>query len=266
MDDVVIVVIEGLIGAGKTTLWEELKRRYGPTESVVFLEECVDCVNLCHLNGEEFRPLRAFYANPAKEAVAMQMHIITNLAKSFRNVLSANRTRPLVVVCDRFIDSAAIFVDAMHKAGHVSDFSAAFLRNAISENKKDHDIPEPTGIFFLETPVSECQKRISRRNRPGEEGLVTSDTYLRDLYDSYKSWESRVTRRANKGTTEYADDDCETPGVLWENSLCYDLQARADEVMKFITVCRRNQGKQTANNKRKLEDLDLSETDGVSGV
>lgn len=160
-----IISIEGNIGAGKTTLIEELERQYN-NMLVVILEP----VQEWKIGEENF--LELFYNDPIKYAYEFQKIVLLSQINGLKKEIE--RTEKKIIVCDRSFETT------------IKVFSSLMLENEllkIEEFEELQNIMKSVNISFtkiyLKTDPEICLERIKMRNRP-EEKYISLD-YLFDL-------------------------------------------------------------------------------------
>ena len=156
-----LIVIEGLIGVGKTTLCRILEREWGarlvlePAEDNPFLAE--------------------FYADPQRFAFPAQMFYLPN---RYAQQLQARQTslfHPLTV-CDYLMAKDGIFAE-MTLAGHELTLYQRFA------GLLDEEPLRPDFVVFLDSETEVIRSRIARRGIPAEQ--VIPAAYLDDLRARY---------------------------------------------------------------------------------
>ena len=127
-----IFALEGNIGAGKTTIMKIIGQYFS---SVEFVEE----------------PVKQWHSK----------------IKALLN--AANSDKPVIVI-ERSILSNKVFMDISHELGKLEEIEYTMLMNTY-KFYLEHVYPQLAGIIYLDTPVDECIKRITIRNR-GEECAI----------------------------------------------------------------------------------------------
>jgi deoxyadenosine/deoxycytidine kinase len=141
------VALEGLIGAGKSTLIQRLGRGHPePVEQWTFLAD--------------------FYHDPARWAFPLQMQIL----------LSQTNSPP-----------DGLFERSPHSALHVfARDSLTPPEWDLLSAWSDRCGWVPDEVVFLRVPPATCLERVRRRNRPGEEGITLDFLcQLERKYDGY---------------------------------------------------------------------------------
>ena len=155
-----IYALEGNIGAGKTTMMKIIGQYF---TSVEFVEEPVSqWQNLGVMNL-----LDSFYSDPERWGFSFEFYSMLSKIKALLN--AANSDKPVIVI-ERSILSNKVFMDLSHELGKLEEIEYTMLMNTYHFYLQ-HVYPQLSGIIYLDTPVDECIKRITKRNR-GEECTI----------------------------------------------------------------------------------------------
>ena len=155
-----IYALEGNIGAGKTTMMKIIGQYF---TSVEFVEEPVS--QWQNLGGMNL--LDAFYSDPERWGFSFEFYSMLSKIKALLN--AANSDKPVIVI-ERSILSNKVFMDLSHERGKLEEIEYSMLMNTYHFYLQ-HVYPQLSGIIYLDTPVDECIKRITKRNR-GEECTI----------------------------------------------------------------------------------------------
>ena len=155
-----IFALEGNIGAGKTTIMKIIGQYFS---SVEFVEEPVK--QWQNLGGMNL--LDAFYTDPQRWGFTFEFYSMLSKIKALLN--AANSDKPVIVI-ERSILSNKVFMDISHELGKLEEIEYTMLMNTY-KFYLEHVYPQLAGIIYLDTPVDECIKRITIRNR-GEECTI----------------------------------------------------------------------------------------------
>lgn len=169
-----IVCVEGLIGAGKSTLIEALQHE---TKFKVILEPVAKFQKF-----ESYNPLQIMYGNMSREAPIVQVYINQVLRKHWTEHLQ-NCKPGEILFSERSIYSSNLFSSTMKRLGYISAFHYDFLASQVQESIKSLHLP-PFGadkVFFLDVPPAVCQERILGRGR-AEEKQTCDLEYLNALH------------------------------------------------------------------------------------
>lgn len=165
------LVIEGNIGAGKTTLAQILAERL---DSRLVLE-----------NFAENPFLTAFYQNPDRYAFSLEMFFLAERYHQLhREVAQAQLFHPWTIT-DFAYERSAVFASVTLKDHELEVFQRifSFLRP---------QVPKPTHLIWLEESVSGLMLSILKRGRPFE--LQITEDYLQKIDEQYKSWLCTVSQ------------------------------------------------------------------------
>ncbi|MEZ4240903.1 MAG: deoxynucleoside kinase [Myxococcota bacterium] len=156
------LVVEGLIGVGKTTMCRLLERERGaklvlePAATNPFLEP--------------------FYTDPQRYAFPVQMFYLINRWRQQAEISQGDLFSRLVV-SDYLFAKDRLFAEKTLPA----DELALYDRFAGALGAQ---IPKPELLVYLEAPLSVVMSRIAQRRAPGEEAIT--EAYLVDLRERYE--------------------------------------------------------------------------------
>jgi deoxyadenosine/deoxycytidine kinase len=216
------IVIEGIIGSGKTTLCRELGRRtdiLGENPLVQFEP------------AEGENPyLDAYYAHPADYAFKMQVYLLGRRYRAHLAAQSLVLSDTCSVVSDRSYFGDRCFAELQLSEGY---FSAADFATYLTLHKDmQRDILYPSAFIYIRTPVSLAMERIGRRmseiaGRSCE--CAISHSYMNKLYCSVERMIAAMSRYTDViELNALADDGSERP----VSELC----AEAAERLKNLPV------------------------------
>ena len=163
------IVIEGLIGVGKTSLCRILRDEMGAR---LVLEP-----------AEDNPFLAAFYADQERFAFPAQMFYLATRYAQQADLRQGGLFEDLVVA-DYHFEKDQIFAE-LTLAGHEMALYGRFT-SLLGPN-----VPKPDFVIFLDSPTEVIQKRIARRAIDAEQ--VIQPEYLNSLRDSYHRLWSRYT-------------------------------------------------------------------------
>lgn len=162
-----MIIIEGQIGVGKTTMGEILERELG----VALFRE------LQH--EETLDLLDRFYADQDRWAFTLQIHFLN---ERFRMIKDIRRNGGGAL--DRSIYGDRIFADVLHEDGAMND-EEFMTYETLLDNMLEHVEP-PDLLIYLDCSVDTAISRIRKRNRGLESGIPRE--YLERLNRHYLSW------------------------------------------------------------------------------
>jgi len=205
-----ILSIEGNIAAGKSTLMEELKKKYAGNTNVNFLDEPVE---LWEKVKDKYgvSMLQKYYSNPSKYAFAFQMMAYTSRVKILRK-MEAKLSEDIkdgndrIIITERSIlTDKHVFAQMLYDEGKMEDVEFQIydeMFNEFSEQKVSM-------VVMLETTPQISFERVIKRGRVGE---VIPLEYLEKCYD----YHVKMLEHMNKTVLDANQDIYENPAVLEE--------------------------------------------------
>jgi len=163
-----LIIIEGNIGAGKTTFAEELNKHID--NSIVMYEPV-----------KENPYLEDFYKDPVKYAFPMQFWLMSQRYQLHLNAVELVWRKGKTVIMDRSIYGDNIFAKALHQQG---TFDARDYDNYLKmrETMRRQLLLPHLAIFLMCSPET-CLERIAKRGRECEKGITQE--YLELLQTHY---------------------------------------------------------------------------------
>ena len=175
-DDRLMILLEGNIGAGKTTVGKTLAE----SEVFGFLEEPTKAWR----EGFAANMLELFYSDTNRWAFTFQICAFITRAKTWSEVLALTDHTKVVlersIFCDRYV-----FAENCYRTGLLGT-SEYQLYCGLWEFLVSNYCEEPDAILYLRTPADECLKRIKARGRPEEMGITLE--YLEQLEGLHDEW------------------------------------------------------------------------------
>ncbi|TDU24408.1 deoxyadenosine/deoxycytidine kinase [Panacagrimonas perspica] len=158
------IAIEGVIGAGKTTLAKKLAASLGAT---LLLEQ-----------PDENPFLARFYRDPAGAAFSTQMTFLLQRAGQVEQL----HQRDLFAgqfVADFMFDKDRLFAELTLSATDLALYAKVFERLSF-------ELPQPDRLIHLTAPVDLLMSRVAHRGREYETPIEAG--YLEALSDAYARW------------------------------------------------------------------------------
>lgn len=205
-----ILSIEGNIAAGKSTLMEELKKKYATNNKVNFLDEPVELwENVKDKFGVSM--LQKYYSNPGKYAFAFQMMAYTSRLKILRKMESKlleeiKDGEDRIIITERSIlTDKHVFAQMLYDEGKMEDVEFQIYNDMFNEfSTQTVDM-----VVMLETRPEISFERVIKRGRVGE---VIPLEYLKRCYD----YHVKMLEQMNKTVLDANQDIYENPSVLEE--------------------------------------------------
>ena len=155
------VALEGLIGAGKTTLAKRLAQEW---DAEVVLEEFAD---------NPFLP--RFYLEPARYAFSLELSFLAQRYHQLKRVGERSLFQP-ITVADYSIGKSQVFASVTLPPDELALFRDLYTIMYSG-------LPRPDLLVYLHTPMATVQQRIRTRGRSYEQHIATE--YLANLQESY---------------------------------------------------------------------------------
>ena len=175
-----LIVIDGLIGAGKSTLIEVIKNKIN-NDNVLFVSEPIDK----YMEYKQFSPLKLAYENPKNWSIT-QLHIINCLTNTFSEINKKNKDK--IIISERGLFSPLIFSNVTNELNYMTDFELCFIIDYLYDKINILNLPI-TGLFYIDISIDKALERIKIRNREGEDKIT--ETYLKTLDKHYKLYLSK---------------------------------------------------------------------------
>jgi deoxyadenosine/deoxycytidine kinase len=176
MEDRKMILLEGNIGAGKSTVGRVLKE----SGLFDFIEEPVEAWQ----EGFAGNLLDAFYSDMQRWAFTFQITAFVTRAKTWQEVLALTNHRRVVLERSIFTDRY-VFGTNSHRLGGMSDLEWQVYCGLWDFLTSNYCV-EPDCILYYRTPAEVCLERMKLRGRHEESGV--SLEYLRQLETLHDEW------------------------------------------------------------------------------
>ena len=227
MTQPIIISIEGNIGAGKTTILEELKTRMGNSSYIKFVKEPVDIWET--VRDEDGKTiLEKFYEDSKKYAFQFQVMALTTRLSLIRNTIRANPDCK-VIICERSVDAdMQIFAKMLHSDGIISYIDYKIYCLLAKEHSHDFIVD---GYVYINADAEVCHNRVTKRSRTGESQIELAylqkcKKYHDDWLENYQEWDcnkdkiqTRVLNLNTNADVSYNKDDEADVGNQWINDI-----------------------------------------------
>ncbi|HRK77908.1 MAG TPA: deoxynucleoside kinase [Thiobacillus sp.] len=158
------VVVEGPIGAGKTSLARKLAERLGAD---ILLE-----------NADDNPFLPRFYQEPKRYALPTQLHFLFDRTRQLRDLAQGDLFRA-GTVSDFLIDKDMLFARL-----NLDDDEFELYQKVYADLAPQ--APTPDLVIYLQAPIEALHERVKRRGLDFERGMDAG--YLQRLANSYSEF------------------------------------------------------------------------------
>ncbi len=162
-----MILIEGQIGVGKTTIGEIIQKRFG----IPLYQELG--------NPDTLALLDRFYADKRRWAFTLQIHFLNERFRMIKQIF-----RDGGGVLDRSIFGDRIFAEMLAADGDMSDEEFRTY-STLLDSMLEH-VQKPQLLIYLDASVDTALDRIKKRNRGLESGIPRD--YLEGLNRRYLAW------------------------------------------------------------------------------
>ena len=212
---VILVSIEGNIGAGKSTLVKKIQECSTSSDiDMICLQEPVDEWNeIKDENGVTI--LENFYQDQTKYAFSFQMMAYITRLKRLMDTIDEhtqtqsktnNRNRKTIIVMERSLwTDKNIFAKMLYDDGKIGKMEYEIYNRWF--NVFIEKIP-PINVVYLKVPPSTCKERIQVRNRKGEENITID--YLKSCHEYHEKWLNKSVSKQKSNISLTIDDNSKT--------------------------------------------------------
>ena len=186
-----LIVIEGNIAAGKTTLMKNLQKdahKVSFLRNVLFSDEPVQ--KFSSLFGDDkLNPLQEYYNNK-KNSFAFQNYVLDCYKDRFKTIDLCS-TPDQTIILDRGLDSCSLFTELIKS--EMTSLEIEYLKQ--KETKLIETFPVPSrvdSIFYIDVKPETALERVEQRCRAGENKIDLS--YLQQLQRQYSFYLTRESR------------------------------------------------------------------------
>lgn len=177
-DSSAIIMVEGNIGAGKSTFLKIIEKSLNV--DVIF-----EPTNKWQHPDDEQNLLHLFYKDTRRWAYTFQSYAFISRVQTILNHQKQTKTNKIQVLersvyCDRYC-----FAKNCFDAGLMSPIEWQVYREWFSWLAEKYT-PIPRGFIYLRTDPKTCYNRILKRNRHEED--VISKSYLQALHERHEDW------------------------------------------------------------------------------
>jgi deoxyadenosine/deoxycytidine kinase len=188
------ISIEGNIGAGKSTLFENIQKFIGEynmntDNHIVFIREPVDIWEKVTENNKPI--LELFYENPKVYASMFQTMVLASQIKLIQETIQ-NNPQCTTIISERSLESGhylftkMLVDDGFMRPIEYQIYKLLFETQMHETLKKNGVSGKADTILYLDIEPTVCSQRIKIRSRKGEESITLE--YLQKCEMYYKKW------------------------------------------------------------------------------
>lgn len=167
------IVVDGIIGAGKSTVAHFLSEELGIKLYEELKEEEKDSLAQ--------RMLDRFYEDQSRWSAIIQVMFLND---RFRDIKAIEENGEEAII-DRSIYGDEIFARTIHHRGQMTTDEFVIYRDLL-HNMLQHINP-PEVLVYIDVTIDTAMDRIARRARSTEADLIPRD-YMEDLRRHYEEW------------------------------------------------------------------------------
>jgi deoxyadenosine/deoxycytidine kinase len=218
------IAIEGNIGAGKSTLFNNIQGYINEYElnkdnHIVFLREPVDLwENVKNAEGKNM--LELFYENPQKYAFEFQTMALTVQIKLIDDTLQQNPECKIIVSERSFSAGHNVFTKMLRDDGYISSTQYEIYKLLLKTRTESPFVKHtgvPDKVIYLDIPANICKSRIGKRCREGE-GSISLE-YLQKCESYYKVWLLKSLYAPCSGKNIFEYEDMLSPTLCNKNTI-----------------------------------------------
>ena len=198
-----IISIEGNIGSGKSTLVEELRKKFGNNKKVCFLQEPVDIWNTIK-DKDGNTMIAKFYADTKKYSFAFQMMAYISRLSILKAELKKDYDIIFTERC--LLTDRNVFAKMLHDDGKIVQVEYQIYNKWFDEFIRDFPKIE---YIYLKTCPQIAFDRIIKRGRAGENIPLE---YLQTCHGYHENW----LEKHEKLIINCDDDVIDNPDIFTE--------------------------------------------------
>ena len=199
---VIKIIVEGNIGAGKTTILEKFKEesQHWLNESFPDFSNQIETVIWTEpieswTNDQGRNLLDEYYTKPGKSAKLFQTLIQLQYFQrtaSLKDIQRSGNIKILIVIMERSIYSGNfVFLQVAKERGLIKPYDYQELNDTFDIMCQGNRFWSPfDGIIYISTDSGICWERVKIRGRPAEtrRSSFLSQSYLEEIHQKYMCW------------------------------------------------------------------------------
>jgi len=229
MTNYTLVSIEGNIGAGKTTLFDELKKTHADNPQYIFIKEPVDEWTKIK-DQHNCSILQKFYLNQEAYSFPFQITALTTRLSILRNIITTVSNQPdkhYIIFTERSLQTdKKVFATMLRDQGKLEDICFQIYLNLFNEFARQYTT---NYVIYVKTDAKICYDRVHYRARSGEETIPMQ--YLNDCHKYHEYFLDDLTK-SDKMLTLNGNID-----IYKEANI---LKKWIDEIGAFLSVLNKN--------------------------
>jgi len=184
----IIISIEGNIGAGKSTILEQLEKYIATHENkinkkILFLKEPVDIWEAIKDDETGENILQKFYSDPHKYAFSFQVMAYSTRLRLIRKAVRENPDCD-IIICERSLEAdKQIFARMLSDDGVIGNVEYKIYKQFCTEFSDEFGL---SGVIYIDADAEVCYKRVNKRRREGEDAIPLD--YLQKCKDYHDQW------------------------------------------------------------------------------
>jgi len=162
-----VIVIDGVVGAGKSTLAQKVSDKLG----IPIYEELQ--------NQTTMNLLEEFYKDKKRWSFTLQIHFLNERFKMIKDIHKNGGG-----ILDRSIFGDRIFASMLNEDGYMTN-DEFLTYSTLLDNMLQH-AKEPTLLVYIDCDLETAKKRIQKRGREMEQSV--DEIYWKRLNQKYRDW------------------------------------------------------------------------------
>jgi len=172
-----IISIEGNIGSGKSTLFEQLRLKFANNPNIIFVREPVDIWdNIQDENGTTI--LKKFYEDQIKYSFPFQIIAYISRIKLLKESIQQHPDAIIITERSLYTDKM-VFAKMLYDNNKIEYINYQIYLNLFDTFKNEFNVDN---IIYIKTDPGICYNRILKRARNGEKSISLDYLQLCDVY------------------------------------------------------------------------------------
>ena len=195
----VLISIEGNIGAGKSTILENLEKHLDPSLAgkILFLKEPLDIWEQFH-DEDGKNILQKFYANQHRYAFTFQVMAFITRLSLLKKAIKENPEVDIIIIERSLCADKNIFMNMLHDDTIVEQIEFDIYDKWYDEYSKEYRVD---AVIYMDSDPEVCGLRINKRNRDGEDNIPIE--YLRKCRDYHTKWLIDTISSSNRVVSDH---------------------------------------------------------------